>query len=127
MASDRCQFYAHSSYTVCAVHPNGVQEKSCIDFREDPNPNPQELWEPEGASYIDDNLVLERSYYNGEEIALPQRQLTPEQHGRCWNRTHFSQGIALDVAINSPATFLSLFTLTALNAAGLMTPCNLLL
>jgi hypothetical protein len=76
---DRCQFYARSSYTVCAVHPKGVEEKRCLDFREDPKAEPQELWEPENARYIDENLVLERSYYNGEEIAPPQRQLTPEQ------------------------------------------------
>ncbi len=46
------------------------------DFREDPNAEPEELWEPEGTSYIDDELVLERSYYNGEEIPPPQRWLT---------------------------------------------------
>ena len=76
---DRCQFYARSSYAVCAVHPSGVQKENCLDFREEPRAEPQELWEPEGATYIDDTLVLERTYYNGEEIAPPQRQLTPEQ------------------------------------------------
>ena len=76
---DRCQFYAHSNYTVCAVHPNGVLEKRCLDFREDPAADPQELWEPEGASYIDDTLILERTYYAGEEIVPPQRQLTAEE------------------------------------------------
>ena len=76
---DRCQFNAHSSYTVCAVHPVGVDGDTCLDFREDPNAEPEELWEPEGASYIDDELVLECSCYNGEEIWQPQRQLAPEQ------------------------------------------------
>ena len=79
---DRCLFNARSSYTVCAVHPFGVDHENCLDFREDPNAEPEELWEPEGASYVDDELVLEHSYYNGyngEEIRQPQRHLTPEQ------------------------------------------------
>jgi hypothetical protein len=67
---ERCHFNAHSPHTVCAVHPFGVDGDNCLDFREDPNVEPEELWEPEGASYIDDELVLERSYYNGEEIRL---------------------------------------------------------
>ena len=51
------------------------------DFEEDPNAV-EELWEPEGARYIDDELVIERTYYNGEEIIqLPQRW-TREQ--RLW-------------------------------------------
>jgi hypothetical protein len=32
---DRCQFYAHDPYLVCAVHPTGVEGK-CLDFRQDP-------------------------------------------------------------------------------------------
>jgi hypothetical protein len=31
---DRCQFYARSSYAVCAIHPYGVEEENCLDFRE---------------------------------------------------------------------------------------------
>jgi hypothetical protein len=76
---DRCQFYAHSNYTVCAIHPSGVHEEKCLDFREAPNTESEGLWEPEGARYIDDEFVLERSYYNGEEIPPPLRQLTLEQ------------------------------------------------
>ncbi len=76
---DRCLFNAHSPYTVCAVHPFGVDESSCLDFREDPNAKPEVLWEPEGASYIDGELVIERSFYNGEEIPQPKQLLTLEE------------------------------------------------
>jgi hypothetical protein len=76
---DRCLLNAHDPYIVCAVHPCGVDGDSCLDFREDPNTEPDELWEPVGAKYINNQLVLERSYYNGEEIPPPPRQLTPEQ------------------------------------------------
>ncbi len=65
---DRCLFNARSPYTVCAVHPYGVDSLSCLDFREDPNAESEELWEPQGANY-----------YNGELILQPKRQLTPEQ------------------------------------------------
>jgi hypothetical protein len=76
---DLCQFYARSTYTVCAVHPFGVDGENCLDFREYPNVESEELWEPEGARYIDNELLLERSYYNSEEVRQPQQQLTPEQ------------------------------------------------
>jgi hypothetical protein len=76
---DRCLLYACSPYTVCTIHPTGVDSDSCLDFREDPNAEPEQLWEPEGASYVDEELVIERSYYNGEEIVPPKRLLTPEQ------------------------------------------------
>ncbi len=76
-----CQLYARSPYMVCPVHPFGVDGDRCLDFREDQNASPLELWEPEGARYIDLELVLERcSYYNGEEIPpLPQRLTREEQ------------------------------------------------
>ncbi|MHC5939004.1 hypothetical protein [Nostoc sp.] len=64
----RCLFYAHNPYLVCAVHLDGVNGNSCLDFREDPNADPVELWEPEGASY-----------YNGELILQPQHRLTQQQ------------------------------------------------
>ncbi len=84
---DRCLFKAHSPHTVCAVHPFGVKDNSCLDFREDPNLEAEELWEPEGARYIDSDLVLERSYYNGEEIPPPQQRLTIEEQWEILN-TH---------------------------------------
>nr|MDJ0799652.1 hypothetical protein [Calothrix sp. MO_167.B12] len=46
---------------------------------EDPNAEPLELWEPEGARYVDDELVIERTYYNGEEIIQPPQRWSQEQ------------------------------------------------
>lgn len=70
----RCLLYSHNPFLVCAVHPEGVNSDSCLDFRLDPNAEAQ-LWEPEGARYIDEELVIERVTYNGEEIIQPQQQL----------------------------------------------------
>ncbi|MCC5655341.1 hypothetical protein LC609_37545 [Nostoc sp. XA013] len=58
----------HNPYLVCAVHFDGVEGESCLDFREDPNAEPVELWEPEGATY-----------YNGELILQPRQHWTREQ------------------------------------------------
>jgi hypothetical protein len=30
---DRCHFYARSNQLVCAIHPLGATENSCLDFR----------------------------------------------------------------------------------------------
>jgi len=65
---DRCQLYAHNPHLICAVHPTGPKTDICLDFREDPNIAPDELWEPEGASY-----------YNGELILQPRQRWTPEE------------------------------------------------
>ena len=61
----RCLLNAKSPYIICAIHPEGVDGNSCLDFREDPNAETEMLWEPVSASYIDGELVIERSYYNG--------------------------------------------------------------
>ncbi len=65
---DRCLLYSHNPHLVCVVHPAGPRGDSCLDFREDPNAEPAELWEPEGASY-----------YNGELILQPQQRRTQQQ------------------------------------------------
>ncbi|MEG4521085.1 MULTISPECIES: hypothetical protein [unclassified Microcoleus] len=65
---DRCQLYARNPHLVCAVHPTGPDTDTCIDFRADPNTASEELWEPEGASY-----------YNGELILQPPQRWTWEQ------------------------------------------------
>jgi hypothetical protein len=40
---DRCLLYARNPHLVCAVHPTGPNTDTCIDFREDPNAEPEEL------------------------------------------------------------------------------------
>ena len=62
---DRCLLYARNPHLVCAVHPAGPNTDTCPDFRENPNTEPDELWEPEGASY-----------YNGELILQPRQRWT---------------------------------------------------
>ena len=64
----RCLLYARNPHLVCAVHPASPNTNTCIDFRENPDAEPDELWEPEGASY-----------YNGELILQPRQRWTPEQ------------------------------------------------
>ncbi|MEP0873555.1 hypothetical protein NDA01_27730 [Trichocoleus desertorum AS-A10] len=59
---DRCLFYAHNPHLVCTNHPSGVSGDACSDFQCDPTADPEELWEPEGASY-----------YNGELIVTPHQ------------------------------------------------------
>ncbi|MBD2666242.1 hypothetical protein [Richelia sinica] len=58
----RCLLYSHNPHLVCAVHAGGVTGDSCMDFREDPKAEPVELWQPDGATY-----------YNGELILQPQK------------------------------------------------------
>jgi hypothetical protein len=65
---DRCLLYSHDPHIVCTVHPYGVDSDSCLDLRLDPKAEPEELWEPEGASY-----------YNGELILQPKQYLTTEE------------------------------------------------
>ena len=50
------------------MHPTGPNTNTCPDFQENPDAEPEELWEPEGASY-----------YNGELILQPRQRWTPEQ------------------------------------------------
>jgi hypothetical protein len=57
---DRCLLYARNPHLVCAVHPAGPNTITCIDFRENPDAEPEELWEPEGASYYNGALILQR-------------------------------------------------------------------
>ncbi|MDB9372340.1 hypothetical protein [Nodularia sphaerocarpa] len=76
---DRCLLYAQNPYLICAVHPDGVDGDSCLDFREDPSAEPVELWEPEGARYIDNELVIDRTFYNGVEIIQPPPLTTEHQ------------------------------------------------
>ncbi|MEG4280744.1 hypothetical protein QUA62_25225 [Microcoleus sp. MON1_C1] len=65
---ERCLLYAHNLHLVCAVHPAGPNADTCSDFREDPDAASDELWEPEGASY-----------YNGELILQPRQRWTREE------------------------------------------------
>ncbi|HEY9890712.1 MAG TPA: hypothetical protein V6D37_02660 [Candidatus Sericytochromatia bacterium] len=58
--SHRCLLYARNPHLVCAVHPTGSDTDTCPDFQENPNAEPDEFWEPEGASYYNSELILQR-------------------------------------------------------------------
>lgn len=102
---DRCLFCAHDYHIVCAVHPMGVEEDSCLDFR--PNPELEgkrfrdilgvrrSRSEPPAASRQRDDEPYSNpheedsdreqwqpegaSYYNGELILQPQQYWTQEE------------------------------------------------
>lgn len=59
--------------------PDDPEGKECHHFAPDPDAKIEELWEPQGVRYIDDELVIERTYYNGEEIIQPPQQWSREQ------------------------------------------------
>ena len=57
---DRCLLFARNPHLVCAVHPTGPHTDTCPDFQENPNAPLEELWEPEGATYYNGELILQR-------------------------------------------------------------------
>lgn len=76
----KCRFYSGNFYLICAVVPGGPDGKECPHFAPDPDiVEAEELWEPLGARYINDELVIERTYYNGEEIRQPQQRRSQEE------------------------------------------------
>lgn len=76
---DRCRFYCGNPYLFCAVMPDGPEDNFCLHFALDPDAEPEELWQPLGARYVGDELVIERVTYNGEEIRQPPQRWTREQ------------------------------------------------
>lgn len=59
---DRCRLYARNPYLICTQHPTGPAEPGyCPDFEPNPALEPEEQWEPEGASYYNGELILDRS------------------------------------------------------------------
>ena len=57
---DHCLLYGRKPYLICAVHPTGFNTNTYIDFRENPDAEPEELWEPQGVSYYNGELILQR-------------------------------------------------------------------
>ena len=57
---DRCLFYGRNPHILCAVHPDGVKSHNCLDFRPDPNVDPQEQWCPQGYSWHGGELIPNR-------------------------------------------------------------------
>jgi hypothetical protein len=89
---NRCNFYAHSPFLVCAEHPAGVEGDSCPDFQLNLQvPDDEaiawygEQWQPEGASYYDGELVLEPVQRRSLEQRLDLLDSHPLFTGRCPN------------------------------------------
>jgi hypothetical protein len=88
----RCEYFAHSPYVICGVHPYEVKGNRCPDFSlatraivasDDPLAWYEDEWRPEGASYYGGELVLEPV----QRLTLHQRLELIDTHplftGRC--------------------------------------------
>lgn len=87
---NRCKFYSHSPYMVCGLHPTGVEGDTCPDFELDLTlPDDEavawygEPWQPEGASYDGDDLVLDPVQQMTMEQRLDLLDSHPLFTGRC--------------------------------------------
>lgn len=67
---DRCLNNTRDPHILCTIHPLGtpVGMKSCPDYEADLTLPPGEWWEPEGASY-----------YGNELVVTPVQRLTLQQ------------------------------------------------
>ena len=89
---DCCQFYTGNTLLLCPVHPNGIKQDQCLDFREDETA--ARRWKQFlGLDWVsevgleDEHLWLnsseeeleESSYYNGESITSPKQRWSREQ------------------------------------------------
>jgi hypothetical protein len=54
------------------VHPSGVDDDRCPDFRPDPKIEPEEQWSPEGYSWYGDHLITNRPsrYTQEQQLAI---------------------------------------------------------
>ena len=95
---ERCRFNPGSPYLCCGIHPTGVQSDRCPDFREDTTAADQHqqfmalewvaggdkgLWEPDGASYYGNELVITTEQRWTREQKLALLDWHPMFTGRC--------------------------------------------
>ncbi len=80
---DRCNFYAHTQFLVCAVHPYGPEGGACSDFVS------AELWEPDDPKSYDPAMEAECGWhpiFTGKcpECRTPfSRMRIPPEQWRC--------------------------------------------
>jgi hypothetical protein len=72
-----CRFYCGNPYLFCAVVPDGPEGETCPYFAPDLDTQETELWEPQGARYINDEPSYERITYGVKQA--PQRLTTEQQ------------------------------------------------
>jgi predicted RNA-binding Zn-ribbon protein involved in translation (DUF1610 family) len=78
-----CRFYSGSPFIVCAILPAGPVGAECPHFAPDPNAEPVELWEPEGATYYNGELVLQPPQRWSREQQLELLDTHPLFTGKC--------------------------------------------
>jgi len=71
---DRCRNNTRNPHLRCTIHPTGMPEdqKRCPDFEPDPNGPPSEWWEPVGASFYGDELIITptQRWTRAQQLAL---------------------------------------------------------
>lgn len=80
---NNCLLYSHNPRLVCTVHLNGSEGDSCLDFREDPNIKLEELWQPEGATNYNGELVIQLQQRWTQQQKLELLDWHPMFTGRC--------------------------------------------
>lgn len=82
---DRCLYNTRNPYLPCTVHPIRITDDQCSDFKLDATLPADEWWEPEGASYYGDELVINpvQRWTREQQIALLDYH--PMFTGRCPN------------------------------------------
>jgi hypothetical protein len=90
-----CTFFAESHFLHCTIHPSGVKEESCQDFRSDPQAEQRQAqflkldWvtgeecQPEGASYYAGELIIDAVQRFNREQRLEMLDWHPVFTGRC--------------------------------------------
>ncbi|MGV2826807.1 hypothetical protein [Myxosarcina sp. GI1(2024)] len=70
---NRCLLYAHNPhFLVCVIHSDGVDTKTCMDFRPNSNAEVAEQWSSEGYSWYEGELIPNRPsrYTQAEQLEI---------------------------------------------------------
>jgi len=79
----RCLYNTRNPHLPCAVHAYKVVDDQCPDFKQDTLLPLEEWWEPEGASYYANELVIEPLQRWTREQKLRLLDWHPLFTGRC--------------------------------------------
>jgi hypothetical protein len=84
---DRCLNNSHNPHLRCAIHPLGVATtlEQCLDFEFNLAAVDEEQWEPEGASFYGDELIITPEQRWTREQQLELLDWHPLFTGRCPN------------------------------------------
>jgi hypothetical protein len=84
---DRCLNNSRNPHLRCAIHPFGITSPlgQCPEFELDPAAGGEECWEPEGASFYADELIItpEQRWTRAQKLELLDWH--PVFTGRCPN------------------------------------------